>query len=720
MNPILQNKPQPPLSYAFPRFNVEWEKPAFLIKPSYAQNGINCIEFDSFIFFMEQIVRSVIPEELLSVLSSKKSYSDLKEKIALLNELLPLVRWNAPMKAPSTLCVRFLCPADFTSGVGRYLCDTLSRWLVPGKFLNITSAQSLNFKFIAFPEQSFFVQQLLLDINDENELMVVRNNQENLTKEMRLNTIAVKHARHVIAIKKLSSEQKKIIIEENIASILERPSKTFDQNVFDQMHHFLVHLSAEDKITQIKDQFAPFMQQRPKVFDRDIFNEIKHFVLLFYSQFTALRDLRHVGRIISYQYLFRKSLQREVLNFPGERHVSIKLMKAHLSDPSSKKGKTVLGILGGINVLSENEMFEERHVTEALEHCLPDVKKVEDSFIIDRRSHDPIRIFYIEIEKENNTYFNFNEIRELRKHLPRELKGSIESIIHPVFMPRNEEEIMRNIVILSQQLKYIHDIPQVIITFDMQTEEELTFTVILLRLLKQSELSIPEIFQQARTELKLQSHEVKQVGILRKKYIKEANVFSVSVDKKQFLRKDYSLDLFRARQDLSSELHRILGGIRDFNGGILSKQQEVFQELRDSISDSNVHQDFLLENFFYSLSPPLRQSLLQPAILKKLFNMQLEALDTDYTKESFFLKAYADENHLLLMAASPHGDIKNELISSVTALQIPSSDLSFTHISAYGINCIGYIYQSHNIHQRTVFYDSIHDSLHQWKAQIKK
>ena len=721
MNTSLQTSPLAPLSYAFPRYHMEWERPSVLIQSSHKPHGINSTTFNSFVFFIEQIVRSIIPQDLLSTLLIHKHSSVLQEKILALNDLLPIVSWNDLTLAPSTLSVSCLCPADFTSGVGRYVCDTLSRWLIPGKFLNITSAQSLNFKFIACPEQSFFIQQILLDVSDDNELILIRNTINNLVDEIRLNIIAVKHARQVIAIKKLSLEQKKIIIQENIASILERPSKTFEHNVFDQMHHFLVHLSAEEKITQIKEQFAPFMEKRPKIFDRDIFNEIKHSVLLFQSPFTGPRNLRHVGRIISYQYLFRKSLQHAVMNSPEERHLSLKLMKTQLSDSAFKKGKkAVLGILGGINVLRDNELFEERHVVEAIQHSLPNIKKIENSFIIDRRSHDP-RIFYIEIEKENGSLFTSRELKELRGQLPLELKESIENVIHPVFMPRNEEEIMRNIVILSHQLKYIHDIPQVIITFDQQTEDELCFTVILLRLIKDVySLSIPEHFHQARTELKLQSHEVKQVGTLRKKYIKEANVFSVKMEKKTFLRKDYTLDLFRARQALSSEMHRILGGIRDFNGGILSKQQEVFQELRESIADSNSHQDFQLENFFYSLFPPLRQTLLPPIILKKLFTMQQEALSANYKKELYFLKAYADEQYLLLLAASPLESIKEELISSITALEIPTSELSFTHVNACGINCVGYIYQNRDYHRRTIFYDSIDDSLKRWQTRIKQ
>ena len=691
-----------------------------MILPHKTLPAVGGLNFKHYISFMEQLVKHILPFDILQELKHEKSSFSERETIARLNELLPILIWNEPTSAPCIASFALLCPSDFTSGVGRHFCDALSRWLVPGKFLNICSAQSLNFRFWAFHEHFYFVQQVLLDIADERELAVAKSNWEHLSKEIRLNIIAVKHARHVVALKNLSSDEKRVIIEESIASVIDRPSKN-DRNMFDQMHHFLIKLTAEDKITQIKERFTPFMEQRPKFFDRDIFNEIKQFVTLYSDKFTAYRDLRHVGRIISFQFLFRKTLQRELIKAPNERHLSIKLLKVQLTEPTTQSMcKTVLGVLGGINVLRENEVFEERHIFEAIQHCMPGLCKIEDSFVLDRRSHDPIRLFYIEVEKLDGRDFTLEEVRVLRKRLPREIKDSVESVIHPVFMPRNEEENMRNILILSQQLKFIHDLPQVVISFDKQTEMELSFTVIALRVLKPHDLSYAAIFSAAQSELKFGSLEVRQVGLLRKRYLKEANVFKVKIDKRQFLRKDYSLDLFKARQAVSFEINRLFGGIRDFNGGILSKQQEVYQELRDSLKDSEHNNDFLLENFFYSLTPQLRQSFLLPRVLKKLFSLLLIAIEQDYSKEPLFLKALEEEDLILLMSASSHPNFKEEVFSIVNRLQISSSDLTFTYVNNYNIHFLGYIYHSRDQHQRETFYNSIQDSLTEWFARWEK
>lgn len=706
-------------SFTLPISNCVIKQPRLrLITPSYSLNGINSAETDLFVAYIEQTLSVLLHRELLRALAERKQQPMIKKNIITLAQNLPLLHINYPQFAPCTVKATALCPSEFTGGVGRYLSDTFSHWLVPGKILNISCIQSLNFSFIAYPLKKFFLHQIFLDVHSEEDRITIKNNWESLKNEIHLNILSVKHARHVIAIKKLSSEQKNAIIQENIASIIDRPLKDINHNAFDHMHHFLLQVTAEEKLSHTKEQFSPAFEQRPKAFQRDIFTELKYFVLLFGEKFTALHSFRYISRLISYQHLFRKSLQRIILSAPGERHLSVKLLKAQLNYPLKNGSKTVLGVFGAMNVLRENELFEERHLWQAIRHCLHNVRKVENSFILDRRSHDPIRIFYIEIEKKDELFFKAEEIKELQKHLPSEIKESIESVIHPVFMPRNEEEIMRNIVLLSQQIHYVSDLPQVIISFDTQAEQELVFRVILLRILKDKTSPLMDFFS-ASTELKIFDLEIKNVGLLRKKHIKEANVFKVSLNKKKFLRKDFSIDLFKARQALSSELNTLLYGIRDFNGGILSKQQEAFMELRTLLKDTITYKDFLLENFFYSLTPPLHQSLIRPLILKELFILTLEAFEANYAKKSVFFKAHTINDDLLIVIASCCSQLKNALFSNVNTLQIPSSDLSFVHVLSYDINCFGYIYRNRCIAQRQCFYSTITQCLKNVVDQIK-
>ena len=567
-----------------------------LIHPIFHTSFKSGQDFDPYISFIEETIKKTLPLHLLIDILQISNEEQTRKAFARLNAFLPLFVWSESEGNGYAICVNLLCVANFSHGVGRYISDTLSRWLLPGKFLNVCSVQSLNFKFTAFDQQNYYIHQAILETDDAKEYALIKTNLEDVIRFMRLGILSVKHARNVITLKKLTPQEKKALIQENISSILDRPSKEFDLNVFDQMHHFLLKISAEDKIMQIKDKFTSFLEQKPNVFNYDIFYEIQHFVLLFHDKFTAPRDIYHVSRLIAFQYLFRKSLISQTATEPNERYLSLKFLRTKIH--TSTESKNVVGILVGINVLSEHDLFGERHLVESLQQCVRKVRKVKDSFLVDRRAHDKIRLFYIEIEKEDGSFFSLEEMRTLRRRIPHELKTRFEHVIHPIFMPRNEEEVMRNIVLLSQELRYVHDIPQVIITFDTQTKDELSFTVILLRLLDNKKASFEEILQKNSAGFRFENCESKIVGKLRHKYQKEANVFSIKLPKTRFLRKDYSLDLFKARQAVSTMLSHLFGEIRDFNGGMLSKENEVFHELKELAASRDSATHFLLENFF--------------------------------------------------------------------------------------------------------------------------
>src|ERR1700722_10768379 len=183
----------------FPRHCLEAEKMSHLIKPIYSSRGISNMEFEAYITFIEQTLRTVLPSDLVITLATCKDPKLVEKKIVALFENLPLLAWNNPERAPCTLCVSLLCPSDFTHGVGRYACDTLTRWLIPGTLLNISSVRSLKFTFVSCPEKHLFFHQVLVDIDNDEQLAIVKSHKENVEKEIRLSILAVRHARNIIS-----------------------------------------------------------------------------------------------------------------------------------------------------------------------------------------------------------------------------------------------------------------------------------------------------------------------------------------------------------------------------------------------------------------------------------------------------------------------------------------------------------------------------------------
>lgn len=674
----------PPFSLALSRYTVEREKRACLITPLTSYPGVNPLAFDQFLYCVEQTLYTFLPQALVEALEVQGSPEEIHRELLAFSEALPLLEWNDPEEAPCTFSATFLGPEEYMQGAGRYLSDTLSKWLVPGKRLNISSVQALAFRFVAYPQRAFFFQQLFLDVVSQEDLTIIRQLRAALRNEIRTCTTAVRHARQIVTSKKLTSNQRRAVTA-SLASLLKSTSK---RTAFDKMHHLLFGLQGEERCLQIKDTTLPFLEKGSTIFDRDIFDEIRHFVLLFGEDFASRHGLSYISRLISHLYLFQKALQHEGTT-PSARLLNLKLLKTRLAHSYKKaQGNAILGVLGTLNAINKNELFEERHIMNAIDHCLPDVRCIEGSFVLDRQRHTSSLLFYIEIEKKDGAPFSLSEIKRLQGNLPHEIKESIESVVHPMFMPRNEEEIMRNILLLNQQIKYASDLPQVIISFGAQTQHEILFTVTLLRVLKEDTPPIATLFAKMGPSVVLKEIEVKKVGFLRNRYVKEANVFNVALGKKAFLRRDFSIDLFKARQALSEALEELFGGIRDFNGGMLSKQQEVFTELCTLLQEQSGH-TFLLENFFYSLTPTVKQSLLSPQTLQVLFLLMQEALDETRKTAKQCIRSQSHERELFIVVCTASNALNDALLS----LQRDDGDLARTHVYVYGIHCCGFLHQ---------------------------
>jgi hypothetical protein len=635
------------------------------IKASFPLPDENDPSYENFTLSIQQHLENIIPEEA-------------KKDLSKLNELLPLVICSSPNKHSLGIGITTLSASPYAHGTGRFMSDILSRWLIPGKILELGGTRTFAF-FFEGHHTEFLINERWVIASTAEDYALVHHNAKDLAKEIRLTLSAVYHARHLLTVKTLTKQERDALIAENISSLIDRSSKAFDVSIFDELHQFFLKLSSEEKITQIRAHITPVFNMRVRVFDRDIFAEIQHFVLLFREKFTANHHLRYISRLICYQYLFRKALQVAITHNPSERHVSLKVFHV-------KRDPPILGILVGITFLRENEIFKKKHLKEAIYSCLPHVSEVTDSFVVDWRN-DKVPTFYIEMEKSDQKLFTLQEVKRLRQNLPQELRERIENVSHPVFMLRNEEEVLRHIVILSNELKYVSDIPQVVITFNNQSHLELTFNVILLRLLKPDSQPLKNLLPSNVT-----MEEVKVVGYLRNRHPKEMNVFKITLAKAPFFRKDYSLDLHKARQAVVAQLTEVLGDIRDYNGGMIAKQTETLSELRRLLHEDKMQNDFLMENFFYAIEPPIMQSLLKPELLKIAFQMLWEGLEKESKQTPYFFKTLYTQCTYVAAIAAPSASLKEDLLAHLSFLNISSINLTFSSIVIHERSCFVIFY----------------------------
>lgn len=617
----------------------------------------------------------ILPHQFFHQNGNEVNFEEAKDQF---HSHLPFIKAASCGQPPANMS--FYALSKYRPNAFKFFFDVISAWLVPGNRLNVVLIYAVDFRLPQFGDDVYTLCEVMVRVESPQEKEQILNNLPIIERELHLGMESSYYARRILEIKGLSSDQKTASIQEYIAWLVGK---------------------------------------LPMEFDPDILTEMQHVLVICPDEFKAIRKSRHLSRIIGIHYLFRKRLKDAIKLAPKKRHLSLKIFKSKLQTEAGNK--QVLSLTVAVNFLQDKEVFEERHLLKAIQNYIPSAQAVLNSFFANKRAPEHICTLYLEIEKTNGESFNSDEINLLRRELPSDLMDRIEHLMHPVFMPRNEEEIIRNILSLSYQIKYLRDIPQVFISFDEQTHSNLFFTIILVRILRPGNPSIQELFKSQDSFLEYIHDRCQNAGNLRRKYKKEATVFRVKFPKEQFLRRDHSIDLNKARQAVVSELSRVVGEIRDFNGGMISKQNELLCEVRHLLEDNEMkYNDLLLENFFYSLTPVIMRTVLEPRALRSLFFLLLKSIEQGFINgENYSISLLKEPQFAYVMVKTEDRALKDLLSRSLAKLQLHSSELAGSFVSVYDITYLGYIYRCDEPSKQHQFCHTIQSTIIGWNQKKK-
>lgn len=614
---------------------------------------------------------AIIIQKLLTV--AKLDYSQSTLFLKEFEQKLPLVHWEISGKAPGEVSIYLICRCLKRYDLSQFFSEMVIRWLIPWGQAEIISSKQLSFSFSDFAKKSFFVSEIICHIDDDAALFSIRERLPLFAQEVALGAVSIHHARHILATKGLTQEQKTTQLHKTIIELSNRRLKPLGHDVFFEMHHFL--LACDD-------------------------------------EFKRIRDVKHMCRVICYHNWFRKVLRSSArYGEQKERQIRFKLLKTPLCFAFGEK--KVLGIVIAINLLSEYEKFQAKHILKACQRLINHVRQVPHSFFNYENPTDSVHSFYLEIEKKDGQDFSSQELKALQQGLGNELTLCIEQLSHKLFMPHNEEEVIRNILLLGQEIRTTKDVPQIIISFRAQSETTLTFHVILVRLVLDNDVvSIEKLFQDSSDIITFISGSKKIAGHIRNKHQKEANTFFLECPKAPFLRQDHSVDLLRAREFVMSCSRKILGNIRDFNGGLICQQNQLLCSLKDLLSLSELKQELHLDNLFHSITPILMKSLLSPELIRSLFQLFLElSQDKDEDLTELKYKELRLEHALCFMIRSEDKAFLDELQKGVELLQIKDLELANSGFKVGGVFYQGYLVVPQETHTIAHVSDYLHEKL---------
>ncbi len=625
-----------------------------------------------YVYRMEKILRKMLFSKLSSL--SKTAF------IEALPASLPCITWNHPSQAPDCFEICCLCFASKEEQLETIIANMIQSWLLPGKTPSILSTQSLNFQWEYFPDKTFFLCQVQLLLENEKDIESAQEIMPSLALQ----------------------------IESGMKN------KSYIQLLFQQRP-----LLEDMKSSQIHRSLINLTQKHPNLFDESIFVEMGRFFALISKAFLSPRSHRLITKIVTAHYLMRIHISRLLSIHPEQKHIQVRYARTHLNFCFGSK--PALGLILAISSLDKHEFFQEEHILQAAQALLPNVQSVKGSFFIYQGVQDPIRTLYLELEKKDGSRFTQSDLSLLKQELEEELKRRVERLVPTIFMARNEEETMRNILILSQELKYISDLPQVMISLDKQTASEIFFTLILVRLQRPGQPSLLKSFESLKTDVQFFPDRIQQVGFLRKNYPKEANVFHLRLPKHaDLLRADYSVNFYLAREKISSLLIQAIGPFRDYNGGMILKQGELFYQFKDSFHSIAQKNPELLENFFFSLNPIESQATLPLGALQNLFHLFLEAHKSDLNKkEHYFLKIEEKKDQLFTIIRTLDASFKEDLNATLIHHELWAKTLIHTSLPLQGSLYTGFIFPTSDSKKQYAFIEAIHEALNNWNHRIR-
>jgi oligopeptide transport system substrate-binding protein len=306
--------------------------------------------------------------------------------------------------------------------------------------------------------------------------------------------------------------------------------------------------------------------------------------------------------------------------FSQKRHVFFRLFRSSLQFDFGCRD--VLSLVVSVSTLQPFERFDYYHLLRACHEVVPNLDLVPHSEFSFCHPEDKTISYYIEIERREGQNISFSDVELLKKQLQAKLEAAIERVDHHLDLPQNDEDTIRNSVLLSQQIQEIDDPSQMTVHFQGQTVDELVFHVTYIRIVDHANRDTPPLFVEQTGFVKFNLLSCFVLGTIGD-HVKQVSVYKVLCTKEPFFRLDHSIDFLKSREFVTHCVAEALGKARDLNGGLICQQYDLLKNVKKKLFQGGYKDEFLLEEFFNSLRSASMKSLLEPEHVITAFSMYL-------------------------------------------------------------------------------------------------
>ena len=299
----------------------------------------------------------------------------------------------------------------------------------------------------------------------------------------------------------------------------------------------------------------------------------------------------------------------------------------------------------------------------------------------------------MELHKLRGKEPSISELQKIQKILQEQFLAA--PILTPtLFWPYNKEESFRQIQLLRREMTNKKDLPHISIHFQEQHPSSLEFFIHLIR---------PKSLKPLEESLKRLPDSIDYLryfhSVSKTPFPIEIEGFSINVPSHLFDIQD-SINLLYARRYVAKLIETAIGPFRDYNGGLLAKQQQHFEAIRVHLETKIPHFDLFAERLFYALHPVETWLLLSLNEAEELFFAFSELIQE---KNGFGLRRRSNSFAIIKTA---NGTDKNILsfnnidLESASYAQIIIGGFRYLCLLGPAANLVEKIFQSFPVEQR--------------------
>jgi oligopeptide transport system substrate-binding protein len=386
---------------------------------------------------------------------------------------------------------------------------------------------------------------------------------------------------------------------------------------------------------------------------------------LHYTFFSS-RSIKHQKKILISLHLIGQQIQQEGNVYQNEVLIKTMVFKEKINYQFTTQ--STLGILIGCRYAKKNQNINEQQIISAIHTIKPNINIQQGTYQNVKINAYGDDYFYIEVTNDDPDTF-----QQLKQNLNEVLINHCQELYPKVISLQNDEEIVKNILMLNNEITKINDIPQVIINFFDHHQKKLIFHVTVVKLVTE------ELIEYEKgSDFTLNQVRNQRVGYY-KDQPKEAYVYNVKLSiKKSYIRSDGTINVSGARKRVCDILDQFLGEFRDYNGGMILRQSEHFNSFRVLLDQNETMFPELVEDFFYSITPIENQTTLPLDLLKDMFSSITNMISTTKLKTS--QPYHIDLNQSEINGIITLITIEKQLVNSCKSIVMKNENLVLSHL----------------------------------------